>query len=351
MNTGDVTSQITRREALCELASIPMIALGKTQTLQARRSEEMLRYCTAALEGCWELYRGNDPLGKRHAFECVCTYVPLLETIAHASSKLRKEALDLATQYALLQTVLGWECIGAKETRGHAEHALFLSKQSGNILLRLSAHTKMNWTSIQGGNYGEAHETMQEGEYVLRKYQRRKKGPSLPIGVIGNFYSSYSLAQVNNGFDADTALGIATESEPLPERIALIEFTASDQQWEAARVCSAKGDPKQAMKWLEKLIDPNTFAPRQGFPVSGVRRLGTINTLTDVLLQSEDRDMKHVIRAWTAAMEGAKALKSEQAYRDAMANLAFMQKLWPGEQAIRKLLLLTTHWEDKGRRK
>src|SRR5205085_4477844 len=81
--TGDL---ITRRDALCELASIPLISLGKTQTLKASRYEEMLRYCTAALEGCWELYRGSDPVGIQHAFECASTYMPILETIAHDSS-------------------------------------------------------------------------------------------------------------------------------------------------------------------------------------------------------------------------------------------------------------------------
>src|SRR5215472_6294905 len=69
MNTGESTYKITRREAMCELAALPMMALGIKQTLKASRSEEMLRFCTAALEGCWELYRSNDPVGARHAFE------------------------------------------------------------------------------------------------------------------------------------------------------------------------------------------------------------------------------------------------------------------------------------------
>src|SRR5579864_2070207 len=125
MTMGD---PITRRDALCELASIPMISLGKTQSLKASRYEEILRFCTVALEGCWELYRGGDPDGTSHAFECSSTYVPLLEVIAHNSSQFRKEALELATQYALLQTMLGWSCIGAKETLGYAKHALSLSR-------------------------------------------------------------------------------------------------------------------------------------------------------------------------------------------------------------------------------
>ena len=338
--------EITRRKAICELASLPMIALGQNPTLHGKHYDEILRYCTAALEACWELYRGSDEIGTLHAYQCVCTYVPLLEAIAHDSSYHRKQALDLAAQYALLQTMLGWGCIGARETVIHAQNALSLSRESGNILLQLSAHSKLSWTYTQGGNYVEAYNIMQEGEHVLKCYQRRKKGPSLPIGVIGNFYSGYALTQTDNGIPPDRALGIATDSEPLKGHVALVKFTTIDQMWEAARICSAKGDPKQAMVWLEKLIDTNTFAPRQSLSERG--RFGAINTLADALLQSKNRDMKHIIRAWTVAIEGAKALKSEQRYRDAMANLAVMRKLYPGERAILKLVPLTAHWDTRG---
>ena len=67
---------------------------------------------------------------------------------------------------------------------------------------------------------------MQEGEHVLRAYQRRKNGPTIPSGVIGNFYSSYSMAQIRNNIDPDAALSIATESEPINGHIAFVEFTA-----------------------------------------------------------------------------------------------------------------------------
>jgi hypothetical protein len=55
--------------------------------------------------------------------------------------------------------------------------------------------------------------------------------------------------------------------------------------------------------------------------------------------------MKHIIRVWTAAMEGAQAIRSEGAYRKkAMTNFEIMYTLWLGEKAIRKLVPLTSHW-------
>jgi transcriptional regulator with XRE-family HTH domain len=344
MNTMTMGDKITRRDALYELASIPMIALGKTHTLYANRYEEMLRYCAAALEGCWELYRGSDPQGTRHAFDCATTYIPLLETIAHDSSRLRKQALDLATRYALLKTLLGWNCAHPWEAVGYAEHAMSLSKESGNILLQLSAHTKANWTYIRTKQYTRAWGIIQKGELMLEGYQRKKNGPALPSGIIGNFCSSYCQAQVKNGILPDRELDIAAESSPLDEPIAMVEFPADGKFWEIAWICAAKGDPEQATIWLEKLIDTETLAAHQGLPLSESDRIGAINILTDALLQSKERDMGRIIRTWKTSMEGAITLKHEVMYQEAQANFTRMQILWPGEQAIRRLMPLTSHW-------
>jgi transcriptional regulator with XRE-family HTH domain len=340
MTTGD---DITRRDVLCELASIPLISLGKTQTLKATHYEETLRFCTAAIEGCWELYRGSDPVGAQHAFECCCTYVPLLETIAHDSLKLRKGALNLAAQYAIIKTMLGWHFLKRTESIGHAVNALGLSKESGDILLQMVARCKLSYTYITAKNYAKALETMQEGEHILKEYQCRKNGPVVPLGMIGNFYSGYSIAQAYNGIDPDATLGIATSSAPLDRRIAFSEFTISEQAIEAAWTYSTKGDTEQAMIWLKKLVDPDTLAPRVSTQ-SEYERHETLNILTGALLQAEEKDMEHIVCAWTKTMEWIQAHQKEVLYDGAMANLAIMRSLWPREDAIRRLMPLTSHW-------
>jgi hypothetical protein len=214
-----------------------------------------------------------------------------------------------------------------------------LTKATGNILLQLSACTKLNWTYVRGRNYTEAWETMQEGEHLLKK-----NGPPLPSGIIGNFYSGYCQAQVKNGISPDHALGIATDSEPLKESIAFVEFTAPGQWWESAWAYCAKGDSTQAMIWLEKLIDLETLALRPGLQQTESERIGAINILTRTLLQSQERDMGRIIPTWKAGMLGAKALKHEVMYEEAIVNLEIMRAFWSGEQAIMKLVPLTSHW-------
>jgi hypothetical protein len=339
MNTmGD---EITRRDVLCQLASIPMIALGAKHTLKASRYEEMLRFCTAALEGCWELYRGSDISGAKHAFECVCTYVPMLETIARDSASLKRQALDLAARYAILRTLLSWTLASpVEEAVRSARHAVSLSDEAGDILLRISARTKLNWTLLRNKHYTQGLETMQECGQVLKNY----KGPVLPSGMTGNVQSSYALAQVHSGLDPDVALGIALDSEPLSCHIALVEFTEADQHWEAAKIYSLKGDPVGAMDQFRKLISTETFALLPGVGLTEEDRPHAVNHLVEAMLQLPERDKEHIVRAWTIAMMGAQERHDDVMYDDAMANFAIMRNLWHGEQAIRQLIPLTSHW-------
>ena len=183
MNSNNPDYTITRRTALLELASVPLVALGQHSTLSSRRYEEMLRFCTAALEACWELYRGSDTVGAQHAFDCTCAYIPLLKTIAHDSSHHRKLALDLAAQYALVQTMLSWKCLTRTESISYAQNALDMGKASGNILLQFSAHSKLSYTYRTAGRYFRALETMQEGEATLKRYQRAKRERRCLMGL------------------------------------------------------------------------------------------------------------------------------------------------------------------------
>ena len=54
--------------------------------------------------------------------------------------------------------------------------------------------------------------------------------------------------------------------------------------------------------------------------------------------------MGQVIKVWTSGMNGAKALKSEEMYEEAIVNFELMRRIFPGERAISKLMPLTAHW-------
>jgi hypothetical protein len=247
--------------------------------------------------------------------------LPILKTIARDSTGYRKEALDLATRYALFKTMLGWDCVSMAETISYAREALALSKETGEISLQLSAYLKLAWAYVDDKKYALAFQMMQEGEALLKRYQKAQK-PELPSGVIGSFYSAMAIAQTKNGECPDQALGFAIDSAPGIDPNSFIVFAPSTQLKEAASICCSKGDQTQAMKYFAKRINVETLAPRIAQSEWG--RVETINILTLSMLKSKERDMGKIIHHWSAAIEGAKALKYEYAFNQAVANLEGM---------------------------
>ena len=81
MNTSDKNYQITRREALCSLATLPLITFSLTtpgKAVQPAQYGTILAQCTASLEACWQLTNGSDASGLTLAFKCVSKYLPIL---------------------------------------------------------------------------------------------------------------------------------------------------------------------------------------------------------------------------------------------------------------------------------
>ena len=97
--------------------------------------------------------------------------------------------------------------------------------------------------------------------------------------------------------------------------------------------------------WLEKRINWETLAPV--IPQTERGRIEAVNIMTNTLLQSPRRDLGKIIATWQVGMEGAKAYKNEIMYQEAIANFEIMKVLYPGEQAITKLVPLTEHWSKQ----
>ena len=159
--------------------------------------------------------------------------------------------------------------------------------------------------------------------------------------------SDKPLRKTKNGENPDTALGIALNSTPSDDPIALTDFSPRAQVHEAAKICYYKDDHEQAMKHIEKKIDPETLAPR--IPQSEAGRVNTVNILTRSLMKSKERDMEKIIHHWQNGIEVAKAVQSENSFRAFVATHEAMEFAWPGEQRILKLREHIVHWADKAR--
>lgn len=347
MNTQNKNYQITRREALCSLATLPMITLGLTtpgKIIPSAQYGNALAQCTASVEACWELYQSGNSHDLSLAFETTSTYLSVLQTIIKNSPHYRKEALDLAARYALLKTVLGWHCANPTVAVQYARDAVAFSQETSDVSLQLSAYNKLAWAYFYDKKYAPALTTAQEAEALLLQSHRLSHTEPVRPCIRGGIYSTLSLMQVKNGKSPDTAIGKATEADPGDEVHAFLDFTNSTMLLEAGWVYYYSGNQPKVMEILSKRIDSETLIPK--IIQSEMGRIETINIMARSSLKTPNRDREKTIHFWTTAMEGARALRSDFYFQEALATYELLEVVWPGEQRIADLRDHIMHWEE-----
>ena len=347
MNADNKNYQITRREALWSLATLPMITLGLTtpgRAITPSQYGSAIAHCTASFEPLWEFHHYGDAREATLAFQCSSKYLSLLKAISRDSALYREEALNLATRYALLKTLCGWGCVGITETIPYAKEALTLSKETGDISLQLSAYSKLAWAYAYAKKDRLALSTAQEAEMLFQNYSHLPQSQPLHPCVWGGTYSTLALMQAKNGQSPDIALGKALGVEP-KESYACMTSKRSTLLLEAGWTCCYYGDQEKARKMLEQRVNPDTLAPR--IAQSAMGQVETLNALVFSSLKSKDRDMEKIIHLWRAGMEGARQLQNEQRFTEARTNYEFMQAIWPDERRIHDLRDHLVHWEEE----
>jgi hypothetical protein len=331
--------------ALGQIPSVgfPLLSTPHARPKQALAGDEMVADAGNAIRACWELSKSSEASDLALAFKCVSEYLPVLEMIAQNASQYRQEALNLAASYALLKVILGWHCSGPVATLEYAKHAVALSKETGDITLRLSAYSKLTWAYYYSNrNYALAFKTAQEAEQLLLQYQQMPDAAPLHPCIEGGTYSTLAVMQARNGKSPDVALGKASETNPGDEICAFMDFTRATMLLEAGWAHCYWGDHQKVIENLGQRIDPETLLAK--IPQHGVGRVETIQIMTLSSLRAKDRNLERTIHLWTAGIEGAKALKSEEYFHEAVANLDRMEVVWPDESRIAELHDLVGHW-------
>ncbi len=345
MNTTNKNYQINRREALCALATLPMLTFGLStpeKGIVPAQYGSIIAQCNASLEACWELYWSNDANDTRLAFKSASKYLSLLQEIVKDSANYRQEALDLATRYALLQTLLGWICVGPAETIQYAKNAVALSKETGDISLQLSAYSKLAWGYFYSKKYSSACKVAQEAETLLLHYSQNTNTPPLHAVVKAGTYSTLALMQATNRQSPDTAIQKVSETIPVDESYALMTSKRSSLLLEAGWSYCYSGNQKQVQTTLAQRIDLETLTPK--IRQSEMGRVETINVLALSSLKTQKRDMEQTIHFWVAGMQGAKSLQNEQRFNEAVSTYELMEVIWPDEQRVKELRDYIVHW-------
>lgn len=348
MNAENKNYQITRREAIGTLATLPLITFGLTlpgKEIASAQYGSVLAQCAASLEACWELYENGNKSEMLLGFQCASKYLTTLRNIGQASAQYQKETLHLATQYALLKTILGWHCAGPTATIQYAREAVALSREVGDISLQLSAYNKLAWAYSYEKKYIQALASAQEAEVILEHYEQQPNGEPVPSSIRGGIYSTLALMQVKNGQLSDRALGKATERDPGNDVYAYLDFTRSTMLLEAGWIYCYQDNHTKVMEVLEKRIDPETFSSR--IQQTEIGRIETLNIMALSSLKAKDRDIERTIHFWKAAVEEAKTLRSDFFFDMAFTTYEHMAVVWPGERRIRELRGHLEHWEEE----
>jgi hypothetical protein len=269
----------------------------------------------------------------------------MLEHISQDSTQQQKEALHLATQYALLKTIFSRHCTGTAETAQYAQKAISLSKEVGDLPLQLSALSKLAWTHLYEANDRQALVVAQEAHTLMEGSQQRSIGEPLPDSIRGGIYSTLALAQARNGLPYDRALTMGMERDPGMEVHAYLDFTRATMFLQAGWIYCSQDNYAQTMQMLEQRVDPATFAPRMP-GVTEVGRVETMNLMALASLRAEKRDMERTIHFWQAGVSGAKALHSDVLFRLASTTYEHLAVVWPGEARVRALRDHLVSWED-----
>jgi transcriptional regulator with XRE-family HTH domain len=354
MNEATKNDQITRRDALTRVVALPIGALqlkAPGQIVPSGLYGVALSTCAAGIAGSWELLKSSEAGDLATAFDGVSLYLPVLADIVQYSAHYRKKASELAARCAIVKTILCWHCSDDVAARHCAQQALDYSKEAGDISLQLSASSKLAWAYLYEDvkKHPLALRTALEAKSVLDKAEKR--GIPIPPAIHDGIHSTLALMQVMNKQNCDSALGKAGELDPGWECPAFMQFTRTDLELEAGMIYLHKGDQGKAMGCFQKIVDPKELILKDAQPHSVSWHGGTIIHMAESVLMGKNRDMDEVIRYWTAAMRGARALRSEHFFDEALALYHTMEYIWHGERRIEELFPLTIHWnvEEKGR--
>lgn len=341
MNSSDKNYQISRREALGALATLPMLTLGLSmpgKVVPPAQYGQAIAHCTASLEACWQLCYSGNADDNRLAFKSVSTYLGLLKTIVKNSPQYRREALDLATRYALLKTLLGWRCVASHETLPYAQEALALSKENGDLELQLSAYSKLAWTYFYNKQFPQALTTAQTAEaLVLQQARLLDAAPLHPVVQAGT-YSTLGLMLARNNMEPDSAVERAEAIDPGDGSYALMTSQRSALLLEAGWAYYLAGDQVKAMEKLEQRVDPKTLVPKIAQSEGG--RMTTINVMTLSSLMIKDRDLERTLHLATEAITGAVGHQHIRRISECMTIQEYMEIAWPQEERVRQLRLL-----------
>jgi tetratricopeptide (TPR) repeat protein len=337
MNTGH-DAALTRREALQRLAMLPLLL--SMSGGRPRPMDDTLNQLAAGITSCEYLSRGNYE-DMSLALSMLSSYLPVLKTIASESSTYRKQATELIAQSYLIKHVLVLHVGNPGEATRDGKLAVTYSKESGDVLLQVTALRRLTWSYLQDKQPRQALKTIEQAAYLINKSQ-----VSLAPQVCSGIYSTLAVIQAKNGLSTTSALEQAQRFffEPAAETDARIQgdFNYAQLMRNDGLARYHRGYYSDALKAFAQVIDPNTLSSKVA--MAKRTRVELLHYQTMATMKSPERDLERAIVLWVAEVREAAALRSQKSFDEATMAYEVMQGVWPGEARVLDLRDLLVHW-------
>ncbi|HLI91345.1 MAG TPA: hypothetical protein VKV37_21840 [Ktedonobacteraceae bacterium] len=331
-----------RRAALRTLALIPIQALGlgaiATGMQCSWKAQEVLTHCAAGVTACYHLAKGQHE-DIALASEVISAYLPALQKIVKESSLSRQEAAHLLAQCFLLKGTLAVHYEGPQQAAADILQALTYAQASEDLPLQLAILHRQIWIAICSRRPVQALNAALQAENLIE----HSTIPLSPV-ILSSTYSGIAkgLASNQRQQEAQAALSqmyIAFAKTKDDENYVYLDYDGP--AYGDGMTHYYLGQYDKAFAAFEKVIDPQML----NLSVASERsRIQTITHMTLAALKRPNKDKEQIVPLWMAGMQGARNLRSEQRYGEALMAYSIMEALWSDDPRIRDLRDLTGHW-------
>ena len=345
-----MNSELSRRDALRFLALVPMDMLGLSPVRAVFKRpfsyDDVLKHCAAGIVACWKLRKEKE---LAFADLSVTTYIPTLQAILKAAPPpQRKAAAELLAQCFLLRAPLAWHLATVNSAVGYAQQAENYSVIAENLLLQVVA-LKMQAAALYYANqWGEALRVTEKATCLLEERDKRdyQKHTSVALSATepvpplaqSYLYAGLAIYQASSGQKQEALLSLQkahttffaqTETPPI-----WIDHSLGNLLLHDGSMHFHLGLYKEALDSFRQI---ETRYARNGQHQSCLIEATFEQVMAETSRDDQPRNMDRCIDLWAQGINGAKELRSQQRFTEAINAYTAMRAAWPGEKRVKEL--------------
>jgi transcriptional regulator with XRE-family HTH domain/tetratricopeptide (TPR) repeat protein len=323
--THDSTYELTRRQALKDMALVPVQLVGGIAIIEAGEGQKtdtdiLLKHCAAGITACWYLRRGSD---LAFVSDLTSSYISILQPLIYSHSEsYRKASATLLAQSFMLKSHLGSE-----DELACAERAIYYGDLSKDPITQALAYRRRAYEYWHIKNYKDALPDAEKG------YGLARSNKAIPKIIHSITAATLSLCQASNGHMEDAKLSL-TEART---RFDPIMPVPSMSYSESILTAIAGGVHRQIGRWGEAAT-----LYEKSLTIPDISALGAIEqrinyAKNEINRDDRPRDMGLCIKLLTESITRAEELNSQRFIREAGEVYDLFKIAWPREGAIKTL--------------